>query len=125
MTVIIGVIMAIVVMFFEGKSMVTLDIFSGIIFAAPCAAFVMGAFWKKISPAVATVSVFAGVFAGVLAYFTLGFTGMNDVIGNICSLVVPIVVNVIGGLTGNYEFDYNKLKEYEPDHKVTLSLENA
>lgn len=125
MTVIIGVIMAIVVMFFEGKSMVTLDIFSGIIFAAPCASFVMGAFWKKISPAVATVSVFAGVFAGVLAYFTLGFTGMNDVIGNICSLVVPIVVNVIGGLTSSYEFDYSKLKEYEPDHKVTLFLENA
>ena len=41
-------------------------------------------------------------------------------IGNLCSLIVPIIVIVAGSLIENYEFDFQKLMDYEPDHKVNV-----
>ena len=43
---------------------------------------------------------------------------INYVIGNLCSLLIPIIVIVAGSLIGDYEFDFQKLRDYEPAHKV-------
>lgn len=120
MTLVIGVAMAVVVMFFEGKSLVSIDVLTGILFASPCAPFVMGVFWKKISPKVATASIFIGIVCGIGAYLAIPDPNINYVIGNLCSLIVPVIVIVIGSLVGNYEFDFQKLADYEPSHKVNL-----
>lgn len=121
MSLLIGVFMAIVVMFFEGKSLVSLDVMTGIVFASPCAAFILGVFWKKASPRIATASVFIGIACGVAAYIIIPNDDINYVVGNICSLVVPFVVIIVGGLLNrDYEFDFKTLKEYKPDHKVNV-----
>lgn len=118
MTIVIGVVMAIVVMFFEGKSLVALDVLTGIIFAAPCAPLVLGVFWKKVSPKVATASIFIGIAVGLITYIAIPDGNINYVVGNLCSLFVPIVIIVVCSLLGNYEYDFEKMAAYEPDHKV-------
>ncbi len=118
MTLVIGLFMAVVVMFFEGKSLVEIDVLTGIVFAAPCAALVLGIFWKKVSGKTATLSVFAGIVVGIVVYLAIPDDNINYVIANLCSLFVPAIVIIIGSLIGHYEFDYELMKNYEPDHRV-------
>lgn len=120
MTIVIGVVMAVVAMFFEGRSLVSIDVMTGILFAAPCAAFVIGVFWKRVSTRVAAASIFIGIISGVIAYVMIPNPDINYVVGNLCSLIVPIIVIVAGSLIENYEFDFQKLMDYEPDHKVNV-----
>lgn len=119
----IGVVMAFVAMLFEGVSMVRIDCLTGIIFAAPCAALVLGIFWKKNSEKAAIVSVLSGVVSGIVVYLIIPDPDINYVIGNVCALLVPLVILVINGLFSHYTFDFDLLKKYEPDHKVELSEE--
>lgn len=118
MTIVIGVIMAVAAMFFEGKSLVSIDVMTGILFAAPCAAFVIEVFWEKVSAKVAAASIFIGIASGIIAYLVIPDPNINYVIGNLCSLLIPIIVIVAGSLIGDYEFDFQKLRDYEPAHKV-------
>lgn len=118
MTLVIGAGIAIVVMFLEGKSLLSLDIFSGIIFAAPCAAFVAGLIWDKVSNKVAMASIFIGMISGLIAYFAIPDDDINYFIGNVLSLLVPVVVILIGSLFTKHKFNFDKLKNYEPDYKV-------
>lgn len=121
MTIVIGLIMAIVVMFLEGKSILSLDIFSGIIFAAPCAAFVSGLIWDKVSSKIAAASIFIGMAAGMIAYFMIPDDNINYFIGNVCSLGIPVLVIMIGSFFTKEHFDFEKLKQYEPDHLVNVA----
>ena len=121
MTIVIGLIMAIVVMFLEGKSILSLDIFSGIIFAAPCAAFVAGLIWDKVSKKVALASIFIGMAAGLVAYFAIPDDNINYFVGNVCSLLVPVLVIMIGSLLTKEKFDFEELKNYQPDHLVNVA----
>lgn len=123
MTVIIGLIMAVVVMFLEGKSILALDIFSGIIFAAPCAAFIAGLIWDKVSSKVAVASIFIGMICGLIAYFMIPDDNINYFVGNVFSLCVPIIVIIIGSIFEKQHFDFEQLKAYQPDHLVHASEE--
>ena len=119
MTLVIGAGIAILAMFMEGKSLLSLDIFSGIIFAAPCAAFVAGLFWDKVSNAVAMASIFIGMISGLIAYFAIPDPDINYFVGNVLSLVVPVLVILIGSLFAKHKFDFNTLKNYKPDYIVS------
>ena len=123
MTIIIGMIMAVVVIFLEGRSILALDIFSGIIFAAPCAAFIAGLIWDKVSSKVAVASIFIGMICGLIAYFMIPDDNINYFVGNVFSLCVPIVVIMIGSLFEKEHFDFEQLKAYQPDHLVHASKE--
>ncbi|MDD3183866.1 MAG: hypothetical protein PHD70_00925 [Anaerostipes sp.] len=120
MTIVIGLIMAVVVMYLEGKSILSLDIFSGIIFAAPCAAFIAGLIWDKVSNKVAVASIFIGLATGMIAYFVIPDDNINYFVGNVCSLCVPILVIMIGSFFTKERFDFDILKKYEPDHLVNV-----
>lgn len=118
MTIAIGIVVAIIVMFLEGKSILELDIFSGIIFAAPCAAFVSGIIWDKVSTKVAGASIFIGMGTCLLAYVLIPNQDINYFVGNVCSLLVPVVIIMVGSLFTKERFDFEALKKYEPDHVV-------
>ncbi len=122
-TLALGVVVGIGAMLLEGVSLLKLDIFSGIIFAAPCSAFFVGMIWKKANPAVAVASIFLGLGSGLAAWFAIPNGDINWFVGNILSLCVPIVVVVIGSLFTEKDFDFATLKEFEPDHQVRLSEE--
>ena len=117
-TLALGLVVGIAAILLEGVSLLKLDIFSGIIFAAPCSAFFAGIYWKKAHPTVAVVSIFIGLAAGLTAWFTIKDPDLNWFVGNVLSLTVPAVVVIIGSIFVKYEFDFEKLKEYEPDHEV-------
>jgi Na+/proline symporter len=120
-TLAVSVIMAIIVMFFENASLLQVDIFSGIIFAAPCSAFVAGLIWKKVSAKVAGASIFIGMICGIIAYFAIPDDQINYFVGNLCSLLIPAIVIIIASLTSKYEFDWQKLEKYNPAHEVNIS----
>jgi len=117
-TVALGIIVGVIAMMLEGVSLLRLDIFSGIIFAAPASAFFAGIYWKKTSPAVAVASIFIGLAAGLTAWFTIPNQDINWFVGNILSLTVPALVVILGSLFGKFEYDYSIMKNYVPDHEV-------
>lgn len=123
MTLVIGFAMALVVIFFEGKSILKVDIFSGILFAAPCASFVAGLIWDRVSAKTAVASIFIGMASGLVAYFAIPDENINYVIGNVCSLLVPLVVIFVCSLFSNEKYDFNLMKQYVPEHIVNVNEE--
>lgn len=119
-TLALGLLVAIAAMSLEGVSLLKVDIFSGIIFAAPCSAFFAGMYWKRPTAKIAVISIAAGLAAGLSAYFMIADQDINWFVGNVLSLTVPAVVVVVGSLFSKHEFDFSKLKEYEPGHKVEI-----
>jgi Na+/proline symporter len=120
-TLCLGLLVAVAAVLLEGVSLLKLDIFSGIIFAAPTSAFLAGMLWKKTRPAVAVASVFIGLFAGLAAWLIIKDPDLNWFVGNMLALFLPAVAVIIGSLFGGkYAFDYTLLKNYEPAHKVTV-----
>jgi Na+/proline symporter len=122
-TIAIGLLVAIVASLLEGVSLLRIDIFSGILFAAPTAAFIMGMLWKKVTPASAIVSMIAGLGGGLIAYFTISDPDQAQFIGNLISLVLPYIVLLVWGLFTKYEYDFTKLKDYRPSQKVHVAEE--
>lgn len=117
-TVIFGVIVGVVAILMEGKSLLAVDIFSGIIFAAPCSAFVAGMFSAKPNKVIALVSTFVGLAGGLGAYFLIENPDLNWFYGNMISLFLPAVLVVVLSPFTKGRFDFAGLKEYEPAHKV-------
>ena len=124
-TIAIGLLVAIVASMLEGVSLLRIDIFSGILFAAPTAAFIMGMLWKKVSPASAIVSMIAGLGGGLIAYFTISDPDQAQFIGNLIALVLPYLVLLVWGAFSKYEFDFAKLKDYRPSQMVHVSDEEV
>ena len=122
-TIALGLIVGVAAILLEGVSLLKLDIFSGIIFAAPTSAFLAGMYWKRTSPQVAAASIFFGLAAGLLAWFLIPNDDINWFVGNMLSLLVPAVVVILGSFMHRYEFDFDKLRNYSPNHKVEISEE--
>ena len=95
-----------------------LDIFSGILFAAPASSFVAGVYFKKTTPTIAITSIICGLGSGLAAYFLIPNEDINWFVGNILALLVPAVIVIIGSLFSRHSFDFKKLEKYEPDHNV-------
>lgn len=122
-TIIFGLLAASVATMLQGVSLLRIDIFSGILFAAPCSAFFAGVFWRKPTPTIAVVSIFSGLFAGLAAWSFISNQDINWFVGNILSLTVPAAVIIIGSLFTKSEFDFTKLQEYDPGHKINIDKE--
>jgi len=122
-TIVIGLIVAVAAVLLEGVSLLKIDIFSGILFAAPTASFFAGLLWKKTSPVVAVISMIAGLVGGLITYFVIKDPNDAQFFGNLVALALPYVVIVIGSLFSKYEFDFSKLKNYEPAQKVNIKEE--
>lgn len=117
-TFIVGIGVIIVSIFLKGKSLLMMDIFSGILFAAPTSSLIAGMYCKKTSSGVAVVSTICGLAAGLLAYFLIPNDDLNWFVGNVLALLLPAVIVIIGSAVSKYEFDFDKLAKYEPDHAV-------
>lgn len=122
-TLVLGAIVIVAVILLEGVSLLKLDIFSGILFAAPTSAFIAGMMSKRTSPAVAVSSIFIGLGSGVLAWLLIENQDINWFVGNMLALFLPAVIVIIGSAFSKYRFDFTKLMNYEPSHHVTASKE--
>lgn len=122
-TIVFGLLAASVATMLQGVSLLRIDIFSGILFAAPCSAFFAGVFWKKPTPTIALVSIFSGLGAGLLAWNLIADQNINWFVGNVLSLVVPAAIILIFSLFTKNDFDFEKLKNYNPGHKINVDEE--
>ena len=109
-TVIIALAMALIATFLENVSLLTLDTFSGILFAAPVSAFFVGLFWDKVNGKIAAASIVIGWVGAMIAWFTA--SNFDDAMfhGNLCSLLLPLVVIIIGSLFSKTKFNYSTMK---------------
>lgn len=112
-----GVVMTISLLV-EGQSLLQLDIMSGIVFATPIAAFLMGMYWSKPSAKLALSSIIIGLIGGVTSYILIQDPDLDYFVGNIVSLLLPAVILVVGSLFSKHHFDFIKLAEYHPTHEV-------
>lgn len=122
-TVAFGLVVAAVAVIMEGKSLLAIDIFSGIVFAAPCAAFVAGLFWDRPSKSVALIATFLGLAGGLLAYFAIKDPDLNWFYGNMISLLLPVVVVLVLSPFSGRRFEFAKLRQYSPKHRVSVSTD--
>ncbi|MEB3103852.1 sodium:solute symporter family transporter [Ferviditalea candida] len=119
-TVVMGIVIGISAAFLEGVSLLKIDIFSGILFAAPTAAFVVGLWSSRLNREVALLSVVAGVLSGLLAYFLINDEDLNWFIGNILALIIPLVIILVSLPFAKTRYNFETLKDYQPQHKVML-----
>jgi Na+/proline symporter len=122
-TVVMGIVVGIASILLKGVSLLKLDIFSGIIFAAPTSAFIAGLLWKKTPPVLAVVSIFAGLIAGFCAWFFIEDPDLNWFVGNMLALFLPALFIIIGSFFSKYEYNFAALKTYESSHKVNITEE--
>lgn len=103
MTISIGVFCALVAISLEDISLLTIDVFCAIFFAAPCGCLVLGLLSKKPFGNLPIVATSLGIIAGILVWIMLPGSGeQNQFTGMAVSLGVPLAVMLIGGY--GYEF---------------------
>jgi len=115
-----GILIGVLALVLEGKSLLNIDIFSGILFAAPCAPLVIGMYSKRLNVGLSAVAVLIGLAGGLIAYFAIENPDWNFFIGNVISLVAPFLIIFIGLPFTKYEFDFDRLLNYVSEHRVVL-----
>ncbi|HHY95605.1 MAG TPA: Na(+)/glucose symporter [Firmicutes bacterium] len=119
-TIVWGVIIGLLGMSLEGVSLLLIDIWCGILLTAPCAALILGVFWRKVSPKGALLSIPVGLAGGILAYFAVKDPNLNWVVGNLVALWLPAIFLAAWAVFERYQFDFSRLAVYEPGHRVRL-----
>lgn len=75
-----GIVMVVVILL-KGKSLLMMDIFSGILFAAPTSSLIAGMYCKRTSPKIAVFSIVCGLASGLIAFFVMPQRGYQLVCG--------------------------------------------
>lgn len=111
-TIAFGLVTCLAALALEGVSLLAIDIFSGIIFAAPVSVVVLGMIWKRLTATHAVLAVVLGLASGLTAYFAIADDELNYFVGNLLSLLVPVVVLAIGQATSRKQYDFDQLLTY-------------
>jgi Na+/proline symporter len=117
-TLLSGVVIGIAALSLEGVSLLKIDIFSGILFAAPTASLILGLWLPKLNTKVAFTSMFAGLISGLIAYFTIQNQDLNWFFGNMLALGIPFIIILASLPFSKEQYDFGSLKDYEPEHRV-------
>lgn len=114
-----GVVIGIVATLLDGVSLLMIDIFSGILFAAPTASLILGLWLDKLNTKVAFTSIIVGLASGLLAFALIPDDELNWFIGNMLSLVLPFIIIFLSIPFSKKRFDYNQLQTYKPAHDLS------
>ncbi|EMR06611.1 Na(+)/glucose symporter [Bhargavaea cecembensis DSE10] len=113
-----GAVIGFAATFLDGVSLLMIDIFSGILFAAPAAALILGLWLDKINSKVAFASIIIGLGSGLAAFALISDDELNWFVGNMFSLILPFIVLLVSIPFTKERFDYNVLSNYEPSHDL-------
>lgn len=101
MTISIGVFCALIAISLEDISLLTIDVFCAIFFAAPCGPLVMGFFAKRPLGNVAVPATSLGIVSGIIVWVLLPAHGQWDqFVGMGVSFGVPLLIMLAGKLFG-------------------------
>lgn len=111
-TLVFGVLIIIFALLLEGVSLLYIDILSGILFATPLGAFILGLFWRKPNASTTIASIVIGLIGGIITYLSINDPDLDYFYGNVVSLVLPFIVIVVGSLFTRNRFDFESLENY-------------
>ena len=98
MTISVGVFCALVAISLEDISLLTIDVFCAIFFAAPCGPLVLGVLSKKPFGNLPIPATALGIIGGIIVWIITPAAGQwNQFAGMAASLGIPILVMLAGG----------------------------
>lgn len=97
-TLLLGLFCALIALALDGVSLLTLDLFSGIIFAAPCAAVIMAAFSDIGNDNDAVLSIVLGVVCGLVGLYSFQDSQAGWYYATLLSFLVPFLVFIPSAL---------------------------
>lgn len=98
MTISVGAFCALVAISLEDISLLTIDVFCAIFFAAPCGPLVLGLLTKKPFGNLPVPAISLGIIGGIIVWLLVPSAGQWDQFaGMAASLGVPIVIMLAGG----------------------------
>lgn len=93
----------------EKVSLLTIDTFSGIFFAAPCGAIIMGILSKKEMRNTAWISILLGIGSGFFTWLAIPDEEWNYFYGIGCSFFIPILFLMAVSFVTQKKFNFKKL----------------
>ena len=108
-TLLIALLCALISLSLEKVSLLTIDIFSGIFFAAPCGVVLIGIISKKVIGNLAWLSIAMGIIAGFVVWISLPDKELNYFLGITFSFFVPLIFLGFISILSLNNFNFKKL----------------
>ncbi len=112
-TLLIALLCALISISLEKVSLLTIDIFSGIFFAAPCGVIIIGIFSNKVFGKSTWLSIALGIASGFFAWVFIPNPEMSYFMGTAISFFVPLVVLCVVSSISSNTFNFKKLLLYK------------
>jgi Na+/proline symporter len=116
-TVCIAVLCASIAIALEGISLLKIDMFSGIFFAAPCCTLIAGMYLRSANETTTLLATFTGLTAGLATWVYFGLSSESWFYGCLLSFLTPILVIFISSPFTKERFNFAKLRFYKADQK--------
>jgi Na+/proline symporter len=94
-TLLLALLCALIAISLEKISLLTIDTFSGIFFAAPCSTIIVGLLSRRPFRQIALIAVVAGILAGLATWIWVNDDSVNWLYATLASFVTPIIVLLI------------------------------
>lgn len=108
-TLLIALLCALISISLEKVSLLTIDTFSGIFFAAPCGAILVGILSKKTLGNAAWLSIVIGIAAGFFAWIVIKDEELNYFLGIAFSFFIPLLFLSLVSFFSRSRFNFKKL----------------
>lgn len=108
-----GIFCGLIAISLENISLLSIDIFSGIFFSAPCAVLIMGIALDKKLGNTGIVAVLAGIVTGLGAWIYLEDSNTDWFYGTLISFLLPILILALVDTFSKERFNFVSLKHEE------------
>lgn len=112
-TLLIALLCALISISLEKVSLLTIDTFSGIFFAAPCGVILVGIISKKVIGNMAWLSIAMGITAGFVVWISIADAELNYFLGIAFSFFVPLIFLGLVSMLTRSNFNLKKLLFYK------------
>lgn len=112
-TVCIAALCAFIAIALEGISLLKIDMFSGIFFAAPCGTLLAGVYSKYANETITLLATFLGLITGFSTWIYFNLSGESWFYGCLLSFVIPVCIIAISFPITRQRFNFNKLQHYK------------
>jgi Na+/proline symporter len=108
-TLLIALLCALISISLEKVSLLTIDTFSGIFFAAPCGVILVGIISRKVIGNMAWLSIVMGIIAGFGVWISISDQELNYFLGIAFSFFVPLLFLSLVSLLSRNRYNLKKL----------------
>lgn len=112
-TVCVAALCAFIALALEGISLLRIDMFSGIIFAAPCGILIVGIFSKYTSEWLTLLAIFSGLLAGLFTWISFDLSAESWFYGCLISFALPIFIVFATYPLTKERFNFTRLAFYK------------